>query len=241
MNANNEVNKITSWLINEVKSSGTKGLIVGISGGIDSAVVTHIIKNTNLPCLGVIMPCDSNPNDKEDALKVVQTSNINYIEFDLTDTFNLFKKNLKSNGVSNKLSLSNTKARLRMSTLYAFAQEHNYLVVGTDNACEWHIGYFTKYGDGGIDLVPIIEYTKTEVRELARELGVHDDIITKKPSAGLWENQTDEDEIGLSYDIIDSYLMGNDVSYDDKKIIEDLHRKSEHKRHLARGYKREQN
>jgi NAD+ synthase len=237
-----KIEKLVEWLQTKVKESGLKGAIVGISGGIDSAVVTHLIKRA-FPenSLGLIMPCKSNPKDQEDALKVVDSSGINHFIIDLTHTHNtLFSEieaKLKTGGVWNedksKLGDANTRARLRMTTLYAIANNYGYLVVGTDNAAEWHTGYFTKYGDGGVDLVPLIHFTKGEVRELAKALGVSSDIITKAPSAGLWEGQTDEKEMGTTYDIIDQYLLGKKIPERDRQIIEKLHEHSQHKRELA--------
>lgn len=241
MDAKKEVTNLVSWLNEILDKTNASGFIIGISGGIDSAVVTNLINLTKGEKLGLILPCDSNKQDKEDAYKVLHNLNINSVEFDLTPTYNLMLKSLKKFDVTQKLAISNLKARLRMSTLYTFAQQHNYLVVGTDNACEWHIGYFTKYGDGGVDLVPIIKYNKGEVRQMAKYLNVHQDIILKKPSAGLWENQNDEDELGLTYETIDKYLSGQEIDAGDKLKIDSLHKKSEHKRSLAYGYLRDKN
>jgi NAD+ synthase len=237
-----KVDKLVKWLQEKVKESGLKGAIVGISGGIDSGVVTHLIKRA-FPedSIGLIMPCKSSPNDQKDALKVVQSSGIDHMIIDLTNThqtlFTEIEGNLKSKDQWNeqkaKLGDANTRARLRMTTLYAVANNFGYLVVGTDNAAEWHTGYFTKYGDGGVDLVPLVHFTKGEVRELAKALGVPDDVITKAPSAGLWEGQTDENEMGTTYDMIDKYLKGEEIPDKDKQIIERLHRQSQHKRELA--------
>ncbi len=131
-----------------------------------------------------------------------------------------------------RASDSNLRARLRMSAIYAYANYRGYLVLGTDNAAEVHIGYFTKYGDGGVDLLPIAELHKCEVYHMARFLGVPKEIIYKAPSAGLWEGQTDEGEIGITYDAIDAYLLGESVADADRAIIERMHRQSEHKRHI---------
>jgi len=237
-----KVIKLVEWLREEVKKAGLNGLIVGISGGIDSAVVTHLIKRA-FPdnSLGVIMPCKSNPKDQEDALKVVKSSGINYMTFDLTKThdtlFSSIENKLKEKNEWKeevaRMGDANTRARLRMTTLYAIANNYGYLVAGTDNAAEWHTGYFTKYGDGGVDLVPLVHFTKGEVRELAKVLGVPEDIITKAPSAGLWEGQTDENEMGTTYDMIDKYLKGEEIPEKDRVIIEKMHKRSEHKRRLA--------
>ncbi|OEH91480.1 NAD(+) synthase [Bacillus solimangrovi] len=237
-----KIEKLVSWLQEQVEGAGVKGAVVGISGGIDSAVVTHLIKRA-FPndSLGVIMPCKSNPNDQKDAMQVVESSGINHLVIDLTNThdvlFSTVEEQVKAKGEwkeeSAQLGDANLRARLRMSTLYTVANNYGYLVVGTDNAAEWHTGYFTKYGDGGVDLVPLVHLTKGEVREMARALGVPTDVIEKKPSAGLWEGQTDENEMGTTYNMIDQYLKGQEIPEKDKLIIEQMHKRSEHKRSLA--------
>ncbi len=237
-----KVDFLSNWLREQVKMAGADGLLVGISGGIDSALVTFLIKRA-FPdrSLGVIMPCKSNPKDREHALKVVEASEIDSIEVDLTEAhdvlWNRITTQLKEKGdlveARNILGDANLRARLRMSTLYAIANNYRYLVVGTDNAAEWHLGYFTKFGDGGVDLVPIVHLKKRDVREMAHFVGVPDEIIEKAPSAGLWEGQTDEQEMGTTYDMVDDYLSGKPVPDQDREIIERLHRQSEHKRRMA--------
>lgn len=237
-----KIDQLVNWIQQQVKDAGLNGAIVGISGGIDSAVVTHLIKRA-FPndSMGVIMPCKSNPKDQEDAMLVVDSSQIKAVTIDLTETHNvLFSKienELNEIGELNEeavtLGDANLRARLRMSTLYTVANNYGYLVVGTDNAAEWYTGYFTKYGDGGVDLVPLVHFTKGEVREMAKELGVPEPIITKSPSAGLWEGQTDENEMGTTYDMIDRHLKGEEIPEKDRVIIEKLHKRSEHKRSLA--------
>jgi len=236
------VHKITDWLRQEVKKANAKGLVVGLSGGLDSAVIAHLIKRA-FPndSLAVIMPIKSNPDDLIDADKVVETADIKHATIDLTTVHTSMLQTIEEeinktstwHEENDRIADANLRARLRMSTLYTVANNYEYLVVGTDNKAEWYTGYFTKYGDGGVDIQPIIDLTKTEVRELARYLGVPSSVIDKKPSADLWTGQTDEDEMGTSYDKIDAYLRDEEIPAKDKEIIEKMHRSTEHKRNIA--------
>ncbi|WP_067837345.1 NAD(+) synthase [Amphibacillus sediminis] len=234
-----KVDKLVKWLQEQVEQAGVKGLLVGISGGIDSAVVANLIKRA-MPgsSLGVMMPCKSHPADLDHATAVAEAAGIDHITIDLTKAhetlLSTITDTLDKAGIHNqsndKLADANLRARLRMSTLYTVATNHNYLVVGTDNAAEWYTGYFTKYGDGGIDLAPIIHLTKGEVKEMAGYLGVPTDVINKQPSAGLWEGQTDENEMGTSYEYIDKFLKGEAIPDKDREIIEAMHKRTAHKR-----------
>src|SRR5699024_7623763 len=231
-----------AWLKAQAELAHAKGLLVGLSGGLDSGVVTNLIKQAfPSDSLAVVMPIQSNPNDLKDAEAIVKSSGIKAVTIDLTEshqtllaeTVSTLKNNQLFSEKQLKITDANLRARLRMSTLYALAAQLNYLVVGTDNAAEWYTGYFTKYGDGGVDIQPIIDLTKREVGEMARYLKVPESVIDKPPSADLWEGQTDESELGTTYQAIDDFLDGKPVSNKDKQVIEKLHQKTKHKRNIA--------
>jgi len=234
-----QINAIVRWLQERVADAGANGIVVGVSGGLDSAVVANLIKRA-FPdnSLGVILPIYSKPEDLEDAKQVIEKSGIDTLTIDLTKTHEVMYTHIKEqlqekgefNEQADQLSGANLRARLRMGALYTVSSNYNYLVVGTDNAAEWYTGYFTKFGDGGVDILPLVDFTKTEVREMAAYLDVPEQVIEKKPSADLWENQEDETEMGTTYDIIDQYLKGEAIPEKDREIIENLHQKSEHKR-----------
>ncbi|WP_077327203.1 NAD(+) synthase [Virgibacillus siamensis] len=240
------VEAIVKWLQEQIHETGVKGLLVGVSGGLDSAVVAHLIKCAAPDhSLGVIMPLKSSRESLDHSQKVVESCGISHMTIDLEETHNVLystvKEQLKAKNEfqekNAQLADANLRARLRMSTLYTLATNYNYLVVGTDNASEWYTGYFTKYGDGGVDILPIVEFTKQEIREMAAYLGVPADVVNKKPSADLWDGQTDEDEMGTSYDRIDAYLEGETIPEQDKEIIERMHKRTEHKRHGAKQFR----
>lgn len=222
-------NYLIEWTREMVQAANCDGVVVGLSGGIDSALVASIAKAA-FPekSLGIIMPIASNPNDMADALKLVNFLNLNFEVIDLNETYKIMTSEIP---VVDKLALANIKPRLRMTTLYAFAQEKKYLVLGTDNYAESYLGYFTKYGDGGVDLLPIVHLTKGEVQELAKMIAIPESILTKAPSAGLWEGQTDEAELGFSYQDFDAFVK--DPNSLDPKIVEKIekqHQITEHKR-----------
>lgn len=230
-----KINHVVDWLKDQVKVSHTNGILVGLSGGIDSSVVACLIKKA-FPekALGVILPCKSNQKDREDAIALAEACGIDYVEVELTEVhkslYDSVAVALSGRAEHKRLTDANLRARLRMSTLYAIANDLGYLVAGTDNAAELLTGYFTKYGDGGVDILPLAHLTKREVFEWAKHLGVPASIVDRKPSAGLWEGQTDEEEMGVTYDAIDNYILGLEVSDEDKAVIERMHKATEHKR-----------
>lgn len=223
--------EIQSFLKDYLKNSGCKAYVLGLSGGVDSSLVAALARRAvgkdKLYCYSIDI--ESNPKDVEDAKKVAKELDVNLEVINLTDTYHSYLKDLKGKDFL-RLSKSNLKVRMRMCALFAYAQEHSGLVLGTDNWDERYVGYFTKYGDGAADLLPIVHLTKQEVREAAKILGISEELYNRVPSAGLFEGQTDETEMGISYKELDSYLLGKEVSIDAKKRIEHLHKISEHKR-----------
>jgi NAD+ synthase len=229
---------LTAWIHDQVTASGGAGAVFGLSGGIDSAVVAALAKRV-FPhhTLGVVMPCHSDPRDAEDAMLVAHHFGVPSSTVDLGAVYDQLLVQLASccsdMGMS-RMTDANIKPRLRMTTLYAFANQLNYRVLGTGNRAELSVGYFTKYGDGGCDLLPLGALVKGEVRELARELGVPEPVITKAPSAGLWADQTDETEMGLTYEELDAYLLTGEASPAVKAKVDAMNAASEHKRTLPR-------
>jgi NAD+ synthase len=232
VNAEQLSENLVDWLRAEVKAAGCRGVVFGLSGGIDSATVAVLSRRAfRDEHLGVIMPADSDPRDREDALLVVEKFQLKHREVDLSPVFAAFLSTLgePADPASQDLARNNIKPRLRMATLYFFAARHRYLVVGTGNRTELTLGYFTKYGDGGVDLLPLGHLVKHEVRELATHLSMPSSIIEKPPSAGMWQGQTDEGELGFSYDDLDRYLVGGEGSEALAKRVEELRQKNAHK------------
>jgi NAD+ synthase len=227
--------ELVCWIRDTVKNAGAKGVVLGISGGVDSAVAAAACKMA-FPesTLGIIMPCHSNPQDEKDGMLLIESLNLDYKKVVLDNVFDEFLVQLGSTGDEPKLAVANIKPRLRMTTLYYYAALNNYLVIGTGNKSEITIGYFTKYGDSGIDALPLASFVKHDVWELARYFNVPKEIIEKAPSAGLWENQTDEKEMGITYKELDTYIQTGEASDRVKEIVDNLNRKSQHKREFAK-------
>lgn len=228
---------IEKWIQEQITDAGAKGAVFGLSGGLDSAVVAALCKRAlGEHCLAVVMPCHSHHIDVAHAELIAKTFQIPYINVDLSNTFDILldtlNEHLPPGAKYPRGAATNIKPRLRMTTLYYYAACYNYLVMGTGNRSEIAIGYFTKYGDGGVDLEPIGHLLKEEVVDLAVYLGVPQSIIDKAPSAGLWEGQTDEGELGFTYAQLDHYLKFQQAPPEIKSKIETLKKNSEHKRRM---------
>jgi NAD+ synthase len=229
---------IADWIAAQVRAAGLAGAVVGLSGGIDSAVVSGLCVRAlgAEHVLGVIMPCHSGPRDAEDAALAARAWGMEPELYDLSAIHDAYRQLLPP---GSDLANANLKPRLRMITLYHRANTLGRLVVGTGNKSELLVGYYTKYGDGGVDLLPIAGLYKHQVRDLARELGVPDELIQKPPSAGLWEGQTDEAELGMSYAQLDAALDAIERGATEGiepgvlERVQAMMRGSEHKRHLA--------
>ncbi len=237
-------NVLVQWLRDRAEAAGAHGFVLGLSGGIDSAVVARLCQMaTPNRVLGVILPCYSHAQDEADAYVMADAFGIPTAKVDLSGPFDALTgelhaaiKNLPRTvhvtDIKQQMPEANIKPRLRMTSLYFIANSLNYLVAGTGNRSELTLGYFTKYGDGGCDVLPIGALLKSEVRSLAKELSVPKAIINKPPSAGLWIGQTDEAEMGFSYDTLEKYLTEGPsaVPPETAARIETLRRTSDHKR-----------
>ncbi len=205
--------KLVTWIADCVHSAKMSGTVFGMSGGVDSSVVAVLCKRAfSNNCMGLIMPCYSSPLDREHAEKVATKFNIPLKVVRLDKVFDALVRELGEDPLKLRKSskpemeFANIKPRLRMTTLYYYAKKHSYLVVGSSNRSEIAMGYFTKWGDSGVDIMPIGELLKRDVVDLARYLGVPSEIIEKPPSAGLWIGQTDEEEMGINYADLDAFL-----------------------------------
>jgi len=241
-----DVPRLVRWLEARATAASARGFVVGLSGGIDSAVVVRLCQLARPDAtLAVLLPCHSDPRDEEDARLVADAFSLATVRVDLAPAYDALLAGARDalaplsdreahppDDIRARLPLANVKPRLRMTTLYFVANTLNLLVAGTGNRSELTIGYFTKYGDGGVDLLPIGHLVKREVRELARELGVPDRVIEKPPSAGLWLGQTDEAEMGFTYADLERYLEDGPESVPPAVAmkIERLARASEHKK-----------
>ncbi|WP_338981611.1 NAD(+) synthase [Spiroplasma endosymbiont of Eupeodes luniger] len=230
---------LVQWLQEQVKLANAKGLIVGVSGGIDSAVTVALIKKAMSDNhLAVFMPCYSSSNDEILVKKLLATLDLKLQIINLESAYNELQNNFNwHDGLSSlqQKALVNCKPRLRMTSLYALAQANEYLVVGTSNFDEWYTGYFTKHGDSACDILPLIHLLKSQINTAAKLLNIPQEIINQPPSAGLWAGQTDEKEMGITYAELDNFLNGQEKLLDNNIVtkIKMMHKNSEHKRKSA--------
>jgi len=257
--------KIALWMRSQLASAGARGFLVGLSGGIDSAVVARLAQMAAPGgATGVLLPCHSDPQDERDALALASHFALPTTRADLSATYDVLVAEAQAalrvvpeparsatapsvasqrssrvgdpaaaaDPLRGRVALANIKPRLRMTSLYFIANSVNYLVAGTGNRSELVIGYFTKYGDGGADLLPIGHLLKREVREMAKELGVPEGIIARPSGAGLWPGQLDEEDMGFTYAELERYVEEGPQAVSPAMAvrIERLTRSSDHKR-----------
>jgi NAD+ synthase len=232
-----------------LQAAGGAGFVVGLSGGVDSALVARLAQLAAPgKVIAALLPCHGDPQDEDDAALVARQFGLTTVRIDLAPAYDALISALQPvmadpdylrrvpplDPVRGRVPLANLKPRLRMTALYFLANTLNYLVAGTGNRSEIAIGYFTKWGDGGVDLLPLGRLTKRQVRAMAEELGVPTAIVERPPSAGLWAGQKDEEEIGISYAELDKYLMEGPPGAAPALAmkVERLARASDHKREL---------
>lgn len=216
-----------------LKKSGATGIVYGNSGGKDSALVGILCKAACDDTVGIILPCGSRRNyeeDTADALTVARQYDIETRQVDLTPVREAEIRSLTGVAELNSAALANIAPRLRMITLYAVAAAENRLVAGTGNRSEYYVGYFTKWGDGACDFNPIRDLSVTEIYEFLEYLNAPRVIIEKAPSAALFDGQTDESEMGVTYAQLDGYMAGETIPEEKAQIVKRLHDRSEHKR-----------
>ncbi len=229
-----------TWIRNLVESSGVKGIVFGNSGGKDSALAGILCKAACENTVGIIMPCASKRNygeDADDGRTLAEQYGIETRVVDLTGVRERELEALKGVAELNDAALTNIAPRLRMTTLYTIAAAEGRLVAGTGNRSEIYMGYFTKWGDGASDFNPIADLTATEVFDFLRWLKAPAHIVEKAPSAGLFEGQTDETEMGVTYRAIDTFLQEGTANENDLAVIDRYHTRSEHKRRPIPTYR----
>jgi len=241
MNTDLEISNITKFLREFLQN---KNAIIGLSGGIDSSVVLMLLKNAipSYKIFAVFMPSDTTPNrDFDDVTDLTTLAKVKLTTVDITPIAAQFQKSL---GASDIVALGNIKARIRMSILYYYSNIHSGLVIGTTNKTESILGYYTKFGDGACDVEPIIHLLKRDVREVAARIGVPESILRKKPSAGLWADQSDESELRMTYEQMDEAIEKLFVRHEppssdiDRRILE-MYKSTNHKRNMPASLEEE--
>ena len=220
MNSKNKINFIVNWIKNYTKSINKQpvSLIIGVSGGVDSALTSTLCAKTGLKTIAISMPIKQNPSQHNLSLRHLEYlkknfDNVDTKIIDLDNIFKSFESTMKE--FDNELAYANSRSRLRMVTLYQVAQSNNGIVVGTGNKVEdFGVGFYTKYGDGGVDISPIADCSKSDVWDLAREIGVIKDIIDAAPTDGLWDDsRNDENQLGLSYKQLEEAMENKNSQY----------------------------
>jgi NAD+ synthase len=226
------ITHIVQWMDDYAQTAGARGFVIGVSGGIDSAVASTLASRTGRPTLCLEMPIHQSPSQVSRARKHIdmlesESGNVSSVWSDLTPVFDAFIAAMPAvdNEEDRFHALANTRARLRMASLYYFAGLNNYLVTGTGNKVEdFGVGFFTKYGDGGVDLSPIADLNKTEVYELGKSMGIIEEIMAAKPTDGLWgDDRSDEQQIGASYHELEWAMENEHVMPSDENLT-DRHR-----------------
>ena len=221
-------NKISDWLKDYLITNNLNCFVVGVSGGIDSAVVSTLCAKTNVKTIALNLPINSKPSNTD--LSSLHCGwlcnnfdNVQSRHIDLSSTFDNFESTMIAHNYDTKLGSANSKSRLRMMSLYHVATYNSGIVVGTGNKVEdFGVGFYTKYGDGGVDISPIADLTKTQVRELANSLGIRKEIILAPPTDGLWEDsRTDEEQIGASYEELEWAMKHINSISNHKNILTD--------------------
>ncbi|KZE46996.1 NAD(+) synthetase [Brevibacillus parabrevis] len=237
MHVNDDIEKRVAFIREQIDGNGLGGVVVGISGGIDSAVTAALCVRAlgRERVVGIWLPAYSQNVHAEDSQRLAEAIGMNLHTVDVGAAYDALVPAIEGVLALDDKTKGNTKARLRMTVLYAVANQKGYLVADTCNRSEIHVGYMTKGGDGLADFNPVASLTKHEMRILAAALGVPEAIITKAPSADLWEGQTDEQEMGFTYEDLDRLLITGETRAEAKERIDYLHRISEHKRNLMPG------
>jgi NAD+ synthase len=240
MDCKKVVNERVEWIKNILVDANAKGVVLGMSGGKDSALVGILCKLATKNVTGIIMPCQSKRNlgqDRDDAILLCKKFDIKNLEVDLSKVkadLALALEPLIDD--QNPMAYANINPRLRMITVYNYAQRAGYIVAGTGNRSEGTMGYFTKWGDGAYDFNPIADLTVKEIYELLRYLDCPSSIIEKAPSAALFEGQTDEEEMGIKYADLDDYILNGKGTDELKKTVDKVYTATAHKRNLGRVY-----
>ena len=246
MKTSKTIDYIVSWIKNYKEVNGVNGFVVGVSGGIDSALTSTLCAMTGINTLCLNMPIRQKEEQYNRANNHInwlknKFKNVNSIDIDLTKVFNEFKSTVENNSSENNLALANSRSRIRMTTLYYYAGINNSIVVGTGNKVEdFGIGFYTKYGDGGVDISPIADLMKSEVFKISKALQINDEIIDAKPTDGLWDDdRSDEDQIGATYNDLELIMNILEKGVNPDEIADELKGKYDIyiKHHMANKHK----